>query len=683
MAALVAASLFAYEPIRHNNFVHYDDNTYITENPNVTGGITQDSVIWAFTKLYMANWHPLTWLSHMLDCEIYGLNPVGHHVTSVLIHTASSLLLFWTMRKMTGAIWTSAFVAAVFALHPLHVESVAWAAERKDTLSGLFWMLTMFAYARYAERPNFTRYSLVLLVFTLGLMSKPMVITLPFVLLLLDWWPLDRLARFKNKATAATARFQKATILRLLIEKVPMLVLTALSGVITIIAQHSGGAVATLEHISLDCRIANAFISYISYIGKTLWPSGLAVPYPNPHKSISDTVSLICISLFVLMTVISVYAGRRRKYIVVGWLWYVGTLVPVLGLIQVGEQGMADRYMYVPMLGLLIIIAWFVKDVVSKRPHWKVIAAVLAVAALSSMAALTRTQVRYWQNDLTLFEHALKITKNNTIAENNYGCAFLAEKRLNEAVLHFNNSLLLNPLYTNARNNLGNAFMLQGKFKEAIECFNSVLQQAGDSAKIHYQLGVAMSEQGQFDDAVKHLAKAIKLDPMYPDAQNRIGAILTVTGKSEEAIGYLKEAVRINPDEMEAYANLGMAYEQLGQYENAIKNWTKALELSPNSIEILNNLAWILATADVPSVRDAQKAIGYAKRACELTADKDAECLDALASGFAAAGKFDEAVRIAEKALNAARISGQENLFVEIHKRMELYQAGMRTSGNK
>ncbi len=604
-AGIVAATLAAYEPIRHNNFVHYDDNLYITENPNVTGGITPGSVIWAFTKSHASNWHPLTWLSHMLDCEIYGLKPVGHHITNVLIHTVNGLLLFWLLTRMTGAIWASGFVAAVFALHPVHVESVAWAAERKDVLSGLFWILTILAYVRYTERPNFKRYSLVLLVFTLGLMCKPMVVTLPFVLLLLDWWPLERIEAWHSVSSPASEKMRghKLSIGRLIAEKIPLLVLSAISSVVTIIAQRSGGAVAGLGYISLDCRIANAFISYISYIGKTIWPSGLAVPYPYPHKSISDAVSLICILLFVLMTAISVHAGRRKKYILVGWLWYVGTLVPVLGLVQVGEQGMADRYMYLPMLGLLIITAWFVKDVVSKRPCWKVTAAILAVAILSSMAAITRTQVRYWQDDLTLFEHALKITKDNPVVENNYGCALSKLGFVDEAQKHLQNALRINPAYSEARNNLVKIYLKKGMLNEMIACFNEIIRRNEATADTYYNLAAALEMQKKYDEAAKYYAKSLEMNPEDPAANKRMGIALLAAGKTSEALG-------------------------------------------------------------------------YAKRACELTGDKDAECLDALSSAFAAAGKFDEATRIAEKALKFARETWQEDLAIAIENRIKLYEAG-------
>jgi Flp pilus assembly protein TadD len=603
-AALVAAIVIAYEPMRHSDFVELDDNKYVTENPNVTGGITRDSVIWAFTKTYASNWHPLTWLSHIADCEIYGLNPAGHHITSVLIHIANSLLLFWVLRKMTDATWRSAFVAAAFALHPLHVESVAWVAERKDVLSGLFWMLTMVAYVRYAERPNIQRYLLVLLAFVMGLMSKPMVVTLPFVLLLLDYWPLERLNWGRPPAE------KTVPLGRLLVEKVPLLLLSAILSVITFVVQQGGGAVIALEKIPLDYRIANMFVSYIRYIGKTIWPSGLAVLYPHPHINLLEARAVVYALLFVLITVISIDICRRRRYIAVGWLWYVGTLVPVAGLVQVGSQGMADRYTYIPMVGLLIVAGWGVKDLVANRPRWKVVAAALAVVVLASAVILTRMQVKHWQNSITLFEYALKVTENNAGAETSYGGA--------------------------------------------------------------------LAEAGRFDEAELHLSNAVRLNPTAPKAHNHLGNVLLNEGKLNEAIEHLNEALRITPDQAAVYVNLSIAYTKLGKYEQAIQNWTRAVELEPTIADILKNPAWLLATAGNVSAQDADRAIEFARRACELAGYKEPELLDTLAAAYAAAGRFEDAVRTAQQAIDAAKAGGREDLAGEIKNRMELYKTGQR-----
>jgi len=603
-AILATATFVAYEPIRHNNFVSYDDDGYITKNQNVKNGITRDSILWAFTELHAANWHPLTWLSHMLDCKIYGLNPLGHHITNVLLHIANSVLLFWVLWKMTDTVWPSAFAAAVFALHPVHVESVAWAAERKDVLSTLFWMLTMLAYFYYVRQPNVRRYILVLLAFAMGLMAKPMLVTLPFVLLLLDWWPLER----KTKSMSYT---------NLILEKIPFFALSAASCVMTLVAQHKGKAVVALEHLSLNCRIANIFISYMKYIGKTIWPSRLAVFYPMSYTTFPKAAPIICTLLFVLISALSIYIGRRRKYVMVGWLWYVGTLVPVIGLVQVGSQAIADRYMYIPMVGLLIIIAWAVKELVDKLPRLRTVAAVSAVVVLLPAVILTQMQIRHWENSFTLFEYALKVAKNNAITENNYGRVLLNTERLDEAREHLSNALRINQQYADARNNLGKVFLNQGRLKEAVGCFNEAF---------------------------------------------------ALSGKNQQT----------NTDRfrIELYTNLAVAYSQLGNYESAIQNCNKAIELKPDSADALNNLAWLLVTIGDVSIENVNRAIEYAERACKLAEYKDPSLLDTLAVAYAGAGRFKDAIATAEQALNAAKADGKEKLVGEIEGRLKLYQAG-------
>jgi tetratricopeptide (TPR) repeat protein len=656
---IVAITLIAYEPIRNNGFVSYDDPKYITDNPHLTEGITQDSVIWAFTQSYVANWHPITWITHILDYQLFGNNPLGHHLVSLLLHIATALLIFWVLANMTGTIWTSAFVAAVFALHPLQVESVAWAAERKTVLSGLLWLLTTVAYIRYAKRPSIGRYTLLFLVFGLCILTKPTVVTLPLVLLLLDYWPLDRVKWG-----------------RLIMEKIPLLVLSAILSVITFVVQQHGGAVMPLEKMLLDFRVANMFISYMRYIGKTIWPSRLAVFYPPLPSNLPETTAVTCTLLFILITVLSIYIGRRRRYIAVGWLWYVGTLVPTIGLVQAGAQAMANRYMYIPILGLLIIIAWAVRDLVANQPRWKIVPAVLAAVVLSSAIILTRMQVRHWQNSMTLFEYALKVSKNNAVAENSYGCALFEAGRDSEAVLHLSNAVRISPIFSEARNNLGKVFLKQGKLNEAIACFNELINRKKDSAEVYYNLAVALSMQNKYEDAIKYFARVLMLNPKYPDAHRRMGAVLLAAGKADEAISYLNEALRINPEQAEVCVKLGTAYTLLGKSELAIQNWTRAVELEPNNAGVLNNLAWLLATVGDVSVRKADKAIEFATRACELSGYKEPEQLDTLAVAYAAAGRFDDALATARQAVNIAKVRGQEKLVSEIQSRIELYQAG-------
>jgi len=613
-------------------------------------------------------------------------------------------------------------------------------------LSGLFWLLTMATYIRYARQPRLGRYLVVLLVFGLCIMTKPVVVTLPLALLLLDYWPLDRVRWGQQRNNTARGGSNKKSTVWLIAEKIPLATMSAFLSVMTFVSQRQGGVVPTLEKMPLDYRVANMFLSYIRYIGKMLWPSGLAVCYPHPRAVLSDTPVVMCAMLFIVLTILSIYIGRRKRYVAVGWLWYVGTLVPVIGLVQSGAQAMANRYMYIPMLGLLIIIGWAVKDFIVNRPRIRIAATVIGVIVLLSLLILTRIQVRHWQNTLTLFEYTLKVTKNNAFVENNYGSALLEAGRLDEAILHlkkalsivpkmpeaednlgkvylnqkkFNEAIVcfneaiqkndnsaetyynlataltmqrkysdavkhltkvlkLNPHYPYARNRLGTALLGSGRIEEAILCFNELLKQNENSAEVHYNLGLALSAQKKYDDAIIHFAKAMEMDPKYPNTHDRMGAALLATGKLDEAIEHLKEGLATSPDQGETYINLATAYTKQSKYGPAIENWTRAAELKPNNVAVLNNLAWLLATAEDASVEDANKAIGLARRACELTGHKDPDSLDTLAAAYAAAGRFDDAVTTARQAVDFARAGGRENLSVEIQQRMKLYQAGRR-----
>jgi tetratricopeptide (TPR) repeat protein len=608
----------------------------------------------------------------MLDCQFFGLNPFWHHLVSLLFHIANALLLFLILAEMTGVTWPSAFIAAVFALHPIQVESVAWAAERKTVLGGLFWLLTMLAYIWYTKRPRTGRYILLFLVYGLCIMTKPTVVTLPLALLLLDYWPLERLNWGSHPAG------KTVPVGRLVIEKVPLLVLSAILGVATFIAQRSGGAVVPLENVSVIDRIANMFLSYISYIGKMIWPSGLAVFYPLPRADFSNTTVVICTLLFVLISVFSIYIGRHRRYIAVGWLWYVGILIPVIGLVQSGAQAMANRYMYIPMVGLLMIAAWAGKALIGNRPGLRIITAVSAGVILFSAIILTRMQVRHWQNSMALFEHALKVTENNSIAENSYGCALFDEGRVTEAIQHLSNAVRISPTFSDARKNLGKVLLKQGKLNEAIACFNELINRRKESAEVYYNLAVASGMQGKYDDAIKYYAKTLDMDPKYPDAHGRMGTALLAAGRTKEAIAQLNEAMRTNPDRAEVHVNLGTAHTQLGQYEQAIQNWLRAVQLDANNADTLNNLAWLLATAGNISVQDANKAIEFAQRACELKGYNEPEFLDTMAAAYAAGGRFNDAVTTARQAVDIAKAHGREDLAGEIENRIKLYESGQR-----
>jgi tetratricopeptide (TPR) repeat protein len=524
---LTLSTISVFWQVRNHDFLNYDDELYITENRHVQAGLTWEGTTWAFTTFHASNWHPLTWLSHMLDFQIYGLSPAGHHLTNLLFHIANTLLLFFVLNRMTGALWRSAFVAALFALHPLHVESVAWVAERKDVLSTFFWMLTMWAYIRYAERPGIKTYLLVFLFFAFGLMSKPMLVTLPFVLLLMDYWPLGRL-RLHSLSTSkqSNLRVQETPLFRLVWEKAPLFALTAVSSVVTFYAQQAGGSVAALDKLPLNARIANGLVAYISYMGKMIWPSQLAVFYPHEDmvavwQAAGAGLLLACISI------LAICVARRFQYLAVGWLWYLGTLVPVIGIIQVGEQAMADRYTYVPFIGLFIIIAWGVADLAARWRYRRSILSIFTGVLCLVLMIGTWLQVRHWQNSVTLFEHALDVTTNNFVAHYNLGEALEDNGRLEEAIGHFHKALQIKP----------------------------------NNAKAYYGIGTVYGKLGNYQEALSALKQAIFLKPDYAEAYTNLGAVYGGMNLYSKAVWALKEAVRLNPDDKVAQQNLKIAYE--------------------------------------------------------------------------------------------------------------------------
>jgi tetratricopeptide (TPR) repeat protein len=578
--ALALAVFFVYWPVRNHDFIKYDDDKYVTDNRNVQSGLTWRSVRWAFTSGYASNWHPVTWLSHMLDCEIFGLDPRGPHLVNLLLHIANTLLLFTVFKRMTGSIWPSAFVAAVFGLHPLHVESVAWVAERKDVLSTFFWMLTMGAYARYAERPGMARYLPVLLSFVLGLMAKPMLVTLPFVLLLLDYWPLERM--------------RHVSIRSLLLEKVPLLALAGASSIVTFLVQRGSGAMQTIEAIDLKSRLANAVVAYVGYVEKMFWPSDLAVLYPHPGAGLSRDRVLLCGLLLVACSIVFLTSARRRKYLAVGWLWYAGTLVPVIGLVQVGVQAMADRYTYMPLTGMLIIIAWSLAGVL---PQWrcrKPVLAALALAAVSSLAVVTSRQLRYWQNSVTLFEHTLAVTSDNYVMHNNYANFLMDSGNIADAIEHFHRSLEIKPGSAEVHNNLGNAYEKIDKVDDAIGQYRAALSLKPDFPEAHYNLALALSEQNKAEEAIREYSESVRLEPDNVDAWSNLGRELARQGDFARAIESYERALAIKPDHIMTHGWLGLALATTGKVDEAIMEFRTVLKARPTDVEMWRNLGILL-----------------------------------------------------------------------------------------
>ncbi|MCK4957994.1 MAG: glycosyltransferase family 39 protein, partial [Planctomycetes bacterium] len=445
---LAGVTFVAFERVRVNEFVNYDDDKYVTKNPYVNEGLSRESIVWAFTKSHASNWHPLTWISHMIDCQLFSTNAAGHHLVNLLLHIANTILLFLLLKWMTGSVWPSVFAAAAFALHPIHVESVAWIAERKDVLSTFFWMLTLWAYIRYARRAGVIRYLLVMAGLCLGLMAKPMVVTLPFVLLLLDYWPLGRFPWQKGDLGATVDQlhqpvFTTASSVRLIGEKIPLIALAAASSVITFIVQRRGGAMVQIEHIPLNLRIPNALVSYVGYLGKMAWPVNLAPLYPFSIAGIPMWQPVSAFAVLLAITVLVLWLVRKRGYLAVGWFWYLGTLVPVIGLVQVGVQSMADRYTYLPSIGISIMIAWSFAELVAKRRTLRPAVTTAAVLVCLIMTVATHKQVRYWKDDLALFEHACKTAPTNYIMQNNLAITLKARERFTEAIEHFKIALKL------------------------------------------------------------------------------------------------------------------------------------------------------------------------------------------------------------------------------------------------
>ncbi len=597
---LVSITFAVYWPAVNHEFVKYDDDKYVTDNREVKSGLGRQGVRWAFTSGYASNWHPVTWLSHMADCEFFGLRAGAHHLTSVLFHIANTLLLFVVLKRMTGAMWASAFVAAVFGLHPLHVESVAWVAERKDVLSTFFWMLTIWAYARYAERPKVSRYLLTLALFVLGIMAKPMLVTLPFVLLLLDFWPLERiqLGRCVGSGDLQNNNEQdvpgQKPILQLVFEKVPFFVISIASSVVTVFVQRSGGAVPTMEALGVKVRLGNAVVSYIGYIEKMFWPSRLAVLYPHPASSLSMTRVAVCGLLLVLMSICFIYFGRRRRYLAVGWLWYVGTLVPVIGLVQVGVQAMADRYTYIPLTGLFIIIAWGASELVAGWRYRRVVVVLSAVAVLSAAICLTSLQLRHWQNSITLFERTIDVTSNNWLIHNNYANVLKEMGRVDEAVEHFYESLRVRPNSAEVHNNLGNALGKLGKIDEEIEHYEKALSLRPKFPAARYNLATALAKQGKTDGAIAEYREALRFGPRDVDALSNLGFVLAEQGKFDEAIDYYKRAIEIEPKNIIAHGRLGLALASVGKIDEAIRQCRIVLSARPEDAEMHFNVGVLL-----------------------------------------------------------------------------------------
>lgn len=725
---LVAVTFAVFGRTLAHGFIDYDDGPYVYENPVVSRGLTLKGIVWSLTFAKIGHWHPLTWLSHMADCQVFGLWAGGHHLTNVALHAAAAGFLFLALLEMTGAVWRSAFVAAVFAVHPLRAESVAWIAERKDVLSGVFFMLTLWAYARYARRPSRGRYAMVAAWFGLGLLSKDTLVTLPFVLLLLDWWPLRR---------AEPRKFSG-----LVMEKMPLFLLSIGSCVATMLAPEKS---LDVEHVPFLERVGNAVVSYGVYLKQQVYPAGLAIPYPcPPNGQPLWKVALV----FALLAAISIFVLtflKTRPYLLVGWLWYLGMLVPMIGLVQISYYSHADRYTYLPGIGLALAGTWAVADWSSR---WKLSQPVLGglmVATIGTLMTCAWVQVGYWKDSVTLWTHSLACNADNYYAHYNLGEVLDQQGQANEAIAQYRQALQRHPAYEGAQNNLGlvllrlgrvdeaipcfqkaiqikssypeprinlgNAFLQQGKTDEAIAQYqkaaeldpddptsrnglgNALLQKGKvddaiaqyqaalklqpDNAVCHNNLGLALLRRGNVDEAIVHFQQALQYRPDYADPCLYLGGIFLQTGKFDDAILYFQKALQIKPNDAKIHLNLGNALVQKGDVRDAISHFEQAQQLQPGDPAVQNNLAWLLATCADASLRNGDKAVDLARRANQLTGEGNPMVLRTLAAALAETGRFSDAVQTIQKAIERAKSAGRQDMVTQFDTELQRYQANL------
>jgi protein O-mannosyl-transferase len=575
------------------DFVNYDDPHYVYQNTRITSGINLANVAWAFTHVHSENWHPLTTITHMLDCHVYGVNAGWHHFTNVLLHSLAVVLLFIALERMTGAIWQSAFVAAVFAVHPLHVESVAWIAERKDVLSAVFFMLCLLAYFRYTRAPSVARYLTVAFVVTLGLMSKPMLVTLPFVLLLLDYWPLGRIEAHRSN--------NGRQVLQLVLEKIPLIVLSAVSSIVTFLAQR--GAIGWTEQLPVSARISNALVAYLVYIRQMFWPARLAVFYPHPENRLPIWQISLAFILLVGITTAAFVFRKKARYFVTGWLWYLGMLVPVIGLVQVGWQGHADRYTYLPQIGLYVAVTWAVADLTRS---WRFRRIALGGAALVVVGALSWRgwmQTSYWRDSETLFTHALAVTTNNDVALNNLGIIFLDKGQLDEAISKLQAAIDLRPENAPAHDNLAKALLRKGRVAEAMVHYRKFLELEPANVEARNTLGTALIQQGRVRQAIDQWQEALAIEPENGNATSNLAWVFATCPEDSirdgtRAVELAEKALRISRGKIPMiYRVLAAAYGESGRFADAVETAQRGVELANNqgnpalAAELKSNIA--------------------------------------------------------------------------------------------
>jgi len=659
------------QTLRHD-FINYDDDLYVYENPKVVFGLTRPAILWAFTHAHAGTWHPLTSLSHMLDCQVYGLNAGGHHFTNVLLHTLAVVLLFLFLQQVTGAPWRSAFVAAVFAVHPLRVESVAWIAERKDVLSGVFFMLTLLAYARYVSgERSLRRYLSVAFFFALGLMAKPMLVTLPVVLLLLDYWPLCRFGSHSSRTGANFAR--RSTFSRLVAEKIPLFLLSFLSSLLTWWAQQA--FMRSTSEIPLVLRVENAIVSYTRYLRQLLWPVDLAPFYPHPQATLPMPLVIAAAALLVAISAAVLFYVRKRPYLTIGWGWYVVMLLPVIGLVQVGEQALADRYTYLPEIGIVLAITWTAADATAGIRRLQRSVAFTAVAVTVTLAWCAFHQTRYWRNSESLWLHTLAVTKNNDLAHNNLGGVWWRSGRVDDAIREYQAALKITPESPVARNNLGSAFLKQGKVDEAIQEFRRVLSRDPQSITGRFNLAGALLRSGRVTEAVAEYEKAVAINPDFTQGHLALGHALMRAERLAEAIAQFKIALQLQPGYAHARNSLATAFAASQQWGEAIRCWRETLEIDPNNVAAQSGLAWTLATAPDPTLRNGAEALAISQHLSQTTGASNPLLLRVLAAAYAEAGRFPEAIETTERGIALATSQDHADVAAILQGDLKLLQS--------
>ncbi len=689
---LVAGVLAVYSPVRHSDYIVCDDLAYVVDNPHVSNGLSAASIKWSFTTLHAANWHPLTWLSLMLDCQLWGPSARAIHVTSAALHALSAVLLFLVLKRLTNRMWPSALVAAIFALHPLHVESVAWASERKDVLSGFFFVVSLWCYARYTDRRTIVRYAMLLIAFALALLSKPMVVTLPFVLLLLDYWPLERTRR-------QSLRF-------LILEKLPLLALSVASSVITYIAQRHGGAVVSVAIYPLRYRIQNALISYARYLGKTIWPTNLAFFYPPVLKDYSALLTVVSVAVLIATTTAVVLAGPKRRYLPVGWFWFLGMLFPVIGIVQVGMQSMADRYVYLPLIGLSIMFAYGAADLM-RSWNWRVTATGAAIL-IAACAALTWWQVQFWKDGLVLFDHALAVAPDNAFERNNLGAEHGRRNQLQSAIDQYRRAIQLDPTFVPAYIGIGRAHMLLGDYADAANAFETAQKlTSSTSALAESNLGVLAGLQNDPIAAILHFRRSLEIDPDQPEAEANLAMTLMKTGDLVSAERAMRHVLHTNPSGSDRHYELGLILVREHKLAEAESEFRRSLELNPRAPQVLyelatlelnsnrvpeaiatlnqavacdnsylpavHALAWVLATNPAVPASDAPDALRWATRADEISHHRDPEVIDTLAAAHARSGDFAGAIALGNEARALAESGGDQSLTKQIAAHLKAF----------